>query len=627
MADEFDPYRTWLGLQCGTRPPDYYQLLGISRREADMRRIIAAGDHAMAKVRGHRPGRHAAAWARLLDEIAAAKQCLTDAAERHRYDQQLSPDAAEAGKGEKISPNPAEDLNYFPPGYSKHSVRRGTREPADRTPVETADDFVLELERESKSPESGALSPEADAESRGRDFGNGSSSPASGNRDFVRFDDVPSSQFHEEPHGSGQTESDAEDSPEVPLSAFVELVDQSPEEAIAAVTEAATSRAHAEGLNREAVASSEPTRPRAETAEVFVGSQSGWASAASPQRGGRLEPVARRRSVSPLLLGVAMGFVLLIVAAIAAYLGRRPEQSPRVPANPLAVLPDDQLAVQADISAPPRRNEQRPAVSPRPVAGVGHQNGSKDDRSKAETKVEEVDKGGPPQTGPPSGTTGESSEVPEVAAAPSAQSEQSKPSEVSPDDPTGMGPMPGYAAPSAAGLSDDEFRSELRRARTAVGARDFALARQAILRAESSAVDDRRKEQVAAMQALAEHVRVFDDAVRRAASTLPAASEIGLGEQSVAIVVETGPDYIVVRAEGKNRRFRHADMPLGLEVALGVEVMGQDEATGRVYKAAYVLVSPKASAEDKRRATGWLQEAQSRAPAAQMILAAVGELK
>jgi hypothetical protein len=632
VADEFDPYRAWLGLECGTRSPDYYQLLGISRREADMRLIIAAGDRAMARVRAHRPGRNAAAWARLLDEIAAAKQCLTDAAERHRYDQQLAPDAAESGRREKSSPNPAEDLNFFPPGYSKHGVRRGTQEPAeekhvDKAPAESADDFVLELERESQSPESGVRSPESGAESPGHGRGNGPSSPhpASGNRDFIQLDEVPSSKFHEEPHGFGQAESDAEASSGVPLSAFVELVDQSPEEAIAAVTEAAKSRVRFEGLDRESAASPESPRSKPETGDVFRSSQSDWAGRAGSLRVGRSEPVARRRSISPLLMGIAMGFVLLIVAAIAAYFGRRPEQSPHVPTNPLAVLPGDQLTGQADISEPPRRSGQQPTHSPAPVADVGRQDSKEDDRNSEEAKPEEADKVRSAQPESPSGATGEARKVPEVAAAPNAQSEQPKPAEVSPDDPTGMGPMPGYAAPSAAGLSDDEFRGELRRARAAVGECNFALAGQAISRAESSAVDDRRKEQVAAMQTLAEHVRVFDEAVRRAASTLPAASEISLGEQSVAIVVETGPDHIVVRAEGKNRRFRHADMPLGLEVALGAEVMGQDEGASRVYKAAYVLVSPKAGADDKRRATGWLQEVQAGTPAARKILTAVSD--
>ena len=78
MPVEFNPYREWLGLECGPLPPNYYQLLGIEPDEPDVRVIHAAADRAMAHVRSHRPGAQTRAWARLLDEIAAAKNCLDE---------------------------------------------------------------------------------------------------------------------------------------------------------------------------------------------------------------------------------------------------------------------------------------------------------------------------------------------------------------------------------------------------------------------------------------------------------------------------------------------------------------------------------------------------------------------
>ena len=36
MADNFDPYRKWLGIPAGSRPPSHYQVLGIDPGERDL---------------------------------------------------------------------------------------------------------------------------------------------------------------------------------------------------------------------------------------------------------------------------------------------------------------------------------------------------------------------------------------------------------------------------------------------------------------------------------------------------------------------------------------------------------------------------------------------------------------
>lgn len=88
MSDEFDPYREWLGLE--NPAPSYYELLGLSFHETDATNIAVAADRAITRVRSFRPGPHARAWSRLLDELRAAKDCLTDAGQRSRYDAELA---------------------------------------------------------------------------------------------------------------------------------------------------------------------------------------------------------------------------------------------------------------------------------------------------------------------------------------------------------------------------------------------------------------------------------------------------------------------------------------------------------------------------------------------------------
>ncbi len=82
----FNPYHEFLGLDPRLTAPTYYQLLGLVPEESDPARITAAAERALAQVRGCRPGQQAAAWARLLDELTAAKTCLRDPVQKAAYD-------------------------------------------------------------------------------------------------------------------------------------------------------------------------------------------------------------------------------------------------------------------------------------------------------------------------------------------------------------------------------------------------------------------------------------------------------------------------------------------------------------------------------------------------------------
>ncbi len=88
VSPVFNPYHEWLGLEVGLTRPDFYQLLELAEFETDPQTIRAAAARALARVRSRRPGDRAAAWANLLDEIEAAKHCLTDPEERAKYGRQ-----------------------------------------------------------------------------------------------------------------------------------------------------------------------------------------------------------------------------------------------------------------------------------------------------------------------------------------------------------------------------------------------------------------------------------------------------------------------------------------------------------------------------------------------------------
>ena len=90
MSDEFDPYREWLGLAPDEHPVDHYRLLGLERFEDDPTLVHQAADACMNKVRLHQTGPRGRHTQQLLNEIAAARVCLVDAASKQAYDSQLT---------------------------------------------------------------------------------------------------------------------------------------------------------------------------------------------------------------------------------------------------------------------------------------------------------------------------------------------------------------------------------------------------------------------------------------------------------------------------------------------------------------------------------------------------------
>ena len=89
VQDSFDPYLEWLDLRSAERPPDHYSLLDIQRFESDLKVIAHAADVRMAQVRKIRPGEHLPEWGRLLDQLNAAKVCLSNPVSKAAYDASL----------------------------------------------------------------------------------------------------------------------------------------------------------------------------------------------------------------------------------------------------------------------------------------------------------------------------------------------------------------------------------------------------------------------------------------------------------------------------------------------------------------------------------------------------------
>lgn len=86
----FDPYRKWLQIPDGQRPPTYYQLLGISRDENDPQVIEEAALMRTGHIRNFQNSKHSTDCIRILNEIAEAQSVLLDPGRRQAYDATLA---------------------------------------------------------------------------------------------------------------------------------------------------------------------------------------------------------------------------------------------------------------------------------------------------------------------------------------------------------------------------------------------------------------------------------------------------------------------------------------------------------------------------------------------------------
>jgi hypothetical protein len=84
-----DVYRDWLGIEETQRPLNYYQLLKLPLFEDDVNKIREQYRKLNAYVRKYATGDYAFESQQLLNELAKAMLCLTDAQRKREYDAML----------------------------------------------------------------------------------------------------------------------------------------------------------------------------------------------------------------------------------------------------------------------------------------------------------------------------------------------------------------------------------------------------------------------------------------------------------------------------------------------------------------------------------------------------------
>jgi hypothetical protein len=98
MAEQLDVYRDWLKVSDADRPLNYYQLLRVPKFEDSAEKVREHYRKLNVHVRKYASGQYAAQSQQLLNELAKAMLCLTDARRKREYDASLGRETTGEGK-------------------------------------------------------------------------------------------------------------------------------------------------------------------------------------------------------------------------------------------------------------------------------------------------------------------------------------------------------------------------------------------------------------------------------------------------------------------------------------------------------------------------------------------------
>lgn len=104
MADQFDPYSDWLGIEDARRPLTNYQLLGLATRESRTDIIEEGARKQLGKLAPFIKGEHALLAKRITIEIESAKTCLLNPEIKVAYDAALQSRGAPAADQQAARP-------------------------------------------------------------------------------------------------------------------------------------------------------------------------------------------------------------------------------------------------------------------------------------------------------------------------------------------------------------------------------------------------------------------------------------------------------------------------------------------------------------------------------------------
>ncbi len=521
VADALNPYRQWLELDTDASSLNHYELLGLPLYENDADKILHAADRALARVRSHRPGTHAAAWSKLLDELAQAKKCLRDAKQKNRYDaalraQQHTPSADDhkttkgtnTGAPEIAAVNQMPDL--FPPGMEP------TEQPKQTAPT--------------RKPSTGAAAPKP--------------KPTQIDRPARKTKPAPSETAAQKSH---RTPTPVKKRPPPPPTSTVpragRLLDDPYEE------------------------------------DTPSGAMLSESVPDVPVNAHVAPPRTEKSSILPIAVSVAA--VILVVTTVVMFLamggtfGDSPSSTSPASTSPTPNrTPTKRPQPATDVTpqlnpALPKKPNNTPLTTP-----------AKTNTSKTNALPPTAP---PPGTGEIDKREQQASSTPTVTESPTKPASQTPQVKTPAATVTDAAPSATMPASGTASKTKDEpttprvpTRQELAQlgralaaAKGALGTHNFDLASIELTNAAKLAVSPDHQAMVARLQRLADLEQSFWQTVTATVKRFQGAEELTIGSGGlVVLVVETGPDSITIRKAGRNQRYSITQMPPGLALAI-----------------------------------------------------------
>lgn len=159
-------------------------------------------------------------------------------------------------------------------------------------------------------------------------------------------------------------------------------------------------------------------------------------------------------------------------------------------------------------------------------------------------------------------------------------------------------------APAVDPAGQQAFRRATAAVRKALGSRDLASATKYLNEAVSLAQTDSERAEADRLGVLHAHVDAFWASLREQMKTLESGSDFPVGD-TMAIVVEAGPESLVLRVNGQRHAFSVNAMPHVLAAALAQSLFSNSP-NAKALRASFLIVEPDG---DRKKARQLLQEA------------------
>jgi len=109
--------------------------------------------------------------------------------------------------------------------------------------------------------------------------------------------------------------------------------------------------------------------------------------------------------------------------------------------------------------------------------------------------------------------------------------------------------------------------------------------------AQAAAAGDQQKEQAAMMYQLVDLATFYHGGIEKGLTLLKAGNELDITDELKIVIVETGPDKLIVRFNGKNKEYTFDTIPLSLAHKIAKLTMSGDAPTSIAAKHCYQAIA------------------------------------